>query len=364
MCLSSKTNLKTSSSPKNHENLSSIDCPSINWSTIPDCGYVDSPIAKCEVQDIRLLQYNIRGLVNKQDDLGRILSENDIDVALLCETWLNESNTHRVHISGYNFIHKNRQNRKGGGVAIFIKNCLKHRKLNIELPDMESISVEIKTDTNNMTFCSTYRPPNTNIENFLINYNHLLSKLNEHVTKNKSYLAIGIDHNLDLLKHAQHSPTNTFLEANYNAGLIPTINRPTRITPTSSTLIDNVFISNSLLRSITTLILLEDLSDHLPSVITCKGLKKTTQKEETILKRKMNQKALDRISADMNSYNWHEKLQLLDTERSFNDFHQCLLNSINQHAPELPCKITQKRKNLPWITPGIKKSINRQKTIV
>ena len=26
----------------------------------------------------------------------------------------------------------------------------------------------------------------------------------------------------------------------------------------------------------------------------------------------MNQKALDRISADMNSYNWHEKLQPLD----------------------------------------------------
>ena len=52
------------------------------------------------------------------------------------------------------------------------------------------------------------------------------------------------DYNLDLLKHEIHHPTENFLDIMYANYFISLINRPTRITRESSTLIDNIFSKN------------------------------------------------------------------------------------------------------------------------
>ena len=73
---------------------------------------------------------------------------------------------------------------------------------------------------------------------------------------------LGMDHNLDLLKCSTHSLTHEFVECNANYGLMPTINRPTRITKTSATLIDNIFVSENFLGKYYSSIIIDDLSDH------------------------------------------------------------------------------------------------------
>ena len=60
--------------------------------------------------------------------------------------------------------------------------------------------------------------------------------------ENPSNIIIGLDHNLDFLKSAKHGPTNDFIETNLNFGMIPTLTRPTRITKTTATLIDNILV--------------------------------------------------------------------------------------------------------------------------
>ena len=52
------------------------------------------------------------------------------------------------------------------------------------------------------------------------------------------------DFNPDLLKHEKHPPTEQFLDMMYYNAYIPLINRPTRITKETSTLIDNIFTNN------------------------------------------------------------------------------------------------------------------------
>ena len=52
------------------------------------------------------------------------------------------------------------------------------------------------------------------------------------------------DYNLELLKHEINHPTVNFLDIMYANYFIPLINRPTRITIESSTLIDNIFSNN------------------------------------------------------------------------------------------------------------------------
>ena len=75
------------------------------------------------------------------------------------------------------------------------------------------------------------------------------------------------DLNIDLLKHESHNSTRNFLDMTYSLG--PLIDKPTRITDTSATLIDNIF-TNELHHNLTSGILFNDISDHLPIFALCK----------------------------------------------------------------------------------------------
>ena len=52
------------------------------------------------------------------------------------------------------------------------------------------------------------------------------------------------DYNLDLMKHDKHPPTEKNLDLMYANCFIPIINRPTKVTMSTCTLIDNIFINN------------------------------------------------------------------------------------------------------------------------
>ena len=121
---------------------------------MPKCDYIEETTANSSESNIfRILQYNIRGLVNKQDDLKQLLNSHQIDVALLCEMWLNDYNLHRIDICGYELIYKNRTTKKGGGVYILVKDSLKYRLYDIKVDSsiLEHISVEIRTNTKKFT---------------------------------------------------------------------------------------------------------------------------------------------------------------------------------------------------------------------
>ena len=65
-----------------------------------------------------------------------------------------------------------------------------------------------------------------------------------------------MDHNLDLLKCNVHEPTKVFLNSLIDKGILPTIMHPTRIMQTSASLIDNVFVSSRLHRSLNSRLIL------------------------------------------------------------------------------------------------------------
>ena len=65
--------------------------------------------------------------------------------------------------------------------------------------------------------------------------------------------------------------TQNFIELNLESNLLSCITRPTRITKSTATLIDNVLISKNLQGKQDSKILITDSSDHLPSVVTING---------------------------------------------------------------------------------------------
>ena len=235
--------------------------------------------------------------------------------------------------------------KKGGGVGILIKDQLKHRVLDID-SSIENVFIELKTDSESLCLGSCYRPLNTNVNQFLLDYQQLLSTVK---SKIRCPLLIGLDHNLDLLKSDRYKPTNDFLEMNYDCELLPLINRPTRVTNSSATLIDNIFLSSKLVCEAESHVLIDDISDHFPCSVTLSGLKKSTIPVFR-KKRKFSEKAVDSIKEDMMKTYWYEKLQLLTCNDGFNVFHQHLNDSLDKHAPEKEYASTKIRKHLPWFT--------------
>ena len=70
-----------------------------------------------------------------------------------------------------------------------------------------------------------------------------------------------------LKKKCSFSLTQWFIESNLDAGLIPVITLPTRVTHTSATLLDSILISHNLLGSHSTKVLIDDMSDQFPNVL-------------------------------------------------------------------------------------------------
>ena len=82
--------------------------------------------------------------------------------------------------------------------------------------------------------------------------------------KNKLCYFLG-DYDINILNYESHRATADFADILYSYVLFPLINRPTRITSNSATLIDNVFTDNLVaLEKSTNDILVTDMIDHFP----------------------------------------------------------------------------------------------------
>ena len=144
------------------------------------------------------------------------------------------------------------------------------------MTENEAITIEIKLQSKTSCIVSSmYRPPNVDIEIFQSCYNLLLCEMK---CRKPKAIVIGLDHNLDFLKAANHSGTDRFIQTNLEFNLMPTITRPTGITNSSATLIDNIFVSQTLCGYYSSSILVDDISDHLPSICIIKSLKSVKKK--------------------------------------------------------------------------------------
>ena len=121
------------------------------------CGDVDScpgPLDTrnitdfCNQSGLKILRQNIRGLLTNLNGLSVILQSNNIDVMTLSETHVIDlaynDKDDLYKIPGYTYIKSNRKNGKGGGVAMYIKECLnwEHRK-DLESEKLETLWIEV-----------------------------------------------------------------------------------------------------------------------------------------------------------------------------------------------------------------------------
>ena len=89
-----------------------------------------------------------------------------------------------------------------------------------------------------------YRPPDKDPVTFI----GMVQTVMEKIDKEKKIGYLLGDFNLDLLKSDIHNPTLDFLNLLFSHSFWPLITRPTRVTSSSATLIDNIFTNNIALK--------------------------------------------------------------------------------------------------------------------
>ena len=333
----------------------------------PECPYIeDNEMSTRDPgkSDISVIQLNIRGLLNKQDQIKDLMNKTKADIVLLCETWLRKDTFPLVNIESHKLYNNYRTDRLGGGVGILVNRSLRSRlrnELRVETEVLEHTIVELKTDTRNILLVSGYRPPNSNVRKFIKEYKMLIKALRH--SKHHS-IVIGIDHNLDLMKVHKHAQTNEFLEVNLKNNLMPCVSKPTRITTSTATLIDNIFISERLVNHVSPSIIVNDMSDHLPIHILLKDQKKCVRESQTIKTRAFTDNAVSNIKTQMTNINWKGILEDKDVNTGFDKFHDILITAIDRHAPEKEKRINYKKiVRDPWITTSLMRSLTKQKKL-
>ena len=190
-----------------------------------------------------------------------------IQILSINETRLDDTiNDSLVYLNRYDVLRKDR-NRMGGGVAIYFRDNINTINRNELVPDsLEALCVEVrKPKSKPILIVSCYRPPNSD---------HEVLKLIENLIRNlddegKEFVILG-GFNYDLLNQSAAHNSDKFLEILNLYQLHQLINKPTRITETSKTLID-VIITNKPVNYLKSGIIHIGISDH-SLVYTCRKL--------------------------------------------------------------------------------------------
>ncbi len=122
---------------------------------------------KCSKQgkefDLKLLYLNGRSILRKMDELKIVVEKGKYDFVAITETWLNnEVHNALIALPGYNTIRQDREQKRGGGVLVYIRECLTFKQIRILNPEYsEIIWCEVNLGkTRNLILGCTYRAPN------------------------------------------------------------------------------------------------------------------------------------------------------------------------------------------------------------
>lgn len=311
--------------------------------------------------NISLLHFNVRSIIKNKHLIEELLSEINYcpHILAISETKLNDDKIKYALIQNYNSVFSNSSS-NAGGVAFYVLNNLSfNRRHDLEFKsfDSENLFIEISLSPSKIIVLGLiYRHPNNNFAEFQDQFLKTINKLRQ----DKQEFIISGDFNIDLLKHETNSKINDYINAVHSEGCNNIINKPTRITESSATLIDHIY--TNITDKITNRgILTFDISDHLPTF--CLTDLKTTKKQEKKLIRDMKNfdktNFLEDVKTLVQSNNdFLSTIEEYNPEEIFNAFLNSFSELVNQHAPlRLQTKREAQINTKPWLSNGLLKSI-------
>ena len=179
----------------------------------------------------------------------------------------------------------------------------------------------------------------------------LLSKIKNE--KKRCYLAG--DYNINLLNAENHLPSSEFVETMFSYAYFPMINRPTRVSCHSATLIDNIFFNGPICDNQLSGILYADISAHFPVFIMDKVTVSDAQPVNQS-RRMYGQRKIASFNDGIINIDWSDVLNCHDLQKAYDIFFTKLHALYEKCFPIRRIKSSYCNKK-PWLYEHLKNSI-------
>ena len=120
----------------------------------------------------------------------------------------------------------------------------------------------------------------------------------------KLFYAIG-DFSLNVLDYSKNEKVTKFLSLIFEYGLVPVINKPTRVTKNTATAVDDIIANSPLHRTINKGIIKLNISDHFPIFLRAETERRMTPEgKKQITKHLANNKTKETLKNDLKEMSW------------------------------------------------------------
>ena len=275
-----------------------------------------------------MIHFNVRSIPKNLQAFEIFMRNLWINFTILAfsETWLTSYNNTLYNIDGYNAENVYRTNRKGGGVSLYIREHVSYTtRIDIDIFNeiMESKFVEIDkkciSADRNVIIGVIYRPPNSDVVQFTSLINGVLQKIK---MENKKCFLLG-DYNINLFNAEKHHPTSEFLENMFSYEYIPLINKPTRDSGHTASLIDNIYCNQIPSESTLSGLFYTDISDHYP-IFDIENKYVDEEKPHRIIKRLFSERYVSRFTDTLRRTDWSDVLNCFEPQRCYSTFFKTL----------------------------------------
>ena len=249
-----------------------------------------------------------------------------------------------INLDGYDIVRKDRS-RNGGGVCIYLRSSINYKVRNYLVPtELEAVCVEIiKPHSKPFLVTTVYRPPSA-LSEFFDHFEKLIKAVDN---ENKEMYILG-DLNCNMLKTNNDSniPTKKIKSLYELYQLTQLIDEATRITPTTTSLIDHI-VTNMPEKISDSGVIHTGISDH--SLVFAIRKSSIVAKQENTLE--------IRFIEELLKQHWEYVYFFADDPNAMWEIWKNLfLEVLDKHAPLQQKKIRSKK--VPWITSDIKKLMN------
>ena len=294
---------------------------------------------------------NACSLTNKMDELHYVLQHNNVDIAVITESWLKTEQEGISQLPEYKTYNKNRQGQDGGGVSVLIKNDIPSSVIQVDTSNLEIIWISVRPvwlprSISAIIIAAVYFPPKATAETRDSLTKHIVTTAQMLQTKytNPAFAIMG-----DLNTYPIAEVTRTL-------NLKQVVKIPTRGKNTLDKILTNM---NKLYMAPTSLPALGN-SDH--SSVLWEPSSHQSTKEPTIpqYSRRFPDSGIREFGRWITQQTWQEVLEAEGTDNKCDIFYDMVWEKIDEIFP-LKKRRTHPR-DKPWMTNKIKALIaERQK---
>ena len=302
-----------------------------------------------KLKGFSIAQLNITSLTKHIEELRILINEMNFDILCINETRLDKTiKNSEIGLQGYDLTRRDR-NRNGGGVAIYVRNNISYMERSALVPEnVEALCIEVRKPNAKPILISTwYRPPNSNSE-ILDFFEIFLQSIDK---ENKEIIITG-DFNIDLMpSDIENSNIKRLKEMLNTYQMSQLINKPTRTTELTKTLLDLIICKTDDPKTVITDVVDVAISDH-NLVYICRKVGIPRRKSRIIETRqyhKLNQvKFQNDLKQALQHFNEHS-----DPNVALREWNKTFLLIADINAPVRLRKVRSDRQ--PWMTDEIKK---------